>query len=101
MHHDLFGATLPHNAAGWCFAFLAILAATSMALLAVEQFAELFGGKKPRIRPLGGLALPASWLIWSVALIYWRPGTTSALSSLGGLFVIAVAMRLLTRRRNG
>jgi uncharacterized membrane protein len=101
MHHDLFGATLPHNAAGWCFAFLAILGAASVVLLAVEQFAELFGGAKLQFRPIGGLALPISWLVWSSALIYSNPGTTTAFSSLGGLFVIAVAMRLLAGRRNG
>jgi hypothetical protein len=101
MHHDLFGASLPHSAAGWCFTFFAILGAIALFLLALEQFTDLFGGTKTFFRPLGGLALPITWIIWSAALIYWHLETTTVLSCLGGLFVIAVAMRLMARSRNG
>lgn len=97
MHRELLGASLPHSTAGWCFAFIAILGGLSVFLLAVEKFVELFSGKRLPIDPLGGLALPAGWIIWGAAMIYWKLDLTTALTVLVGLAVI-VAIRVIAAR---
>lgn len=97
MHRDLLGASLPHSTAGWCFAFFAILGGLSVFLLAVEKFVELFNGKRLPIDPLGGLALPAGWIVWSAAMIYWKLNLTTALTALIGLLAMVVIRVLASR----
>ena len=98
MHSELLGASLPQTAAGWCFAFFAIIAALSVLLAAVEQFSRLFGGQGLGIKPLAGLALPCGGMVWSVALLYWKITPATVLCVLLGTLAITIAMVTLLRR---
>jgi hypothetical protein len=99
MHKELLGASLPNSTAGWCFVFLVVLVTLAGALTAIEQFFKLFAGRNPGFRPLGGLALPLGWVVWSVALLYWKAGTATGLSVLLGLLVIITALTILIRNQ--
>jgi hypothetical protein len=99
MHRELLGASLPGSAAGWGFAFFAVLGSVAVALTAIEQFFQLFADRDPRFRPLSGLALPVGWVVWSAALLCWKIDTATVLSALLGLFAIVAAMAILARIR--
>lgn len=101
MHPELLGTPLPDTPILWLALLVSIATALVAMLSVVERFLELFYVHTAILRRYGGLALPVSWAIWSILLLYWRFETLTVLVVLLGTLCIAIVTTALFRRSQG